>query len=85
MTMHRMSIQKACFLSESTDNLPKPADLKRLLERQSNQDSSQVETQEENEYAFVGTLDDRSFLSDEMAAVCANLPIHLIKQKNLQV
>ena len=33
MTMHRMSIQKACFLSESTDNLPKPADLKRLLER----------------------------------------------------
>ncbi|XP_073256672.1 uncharacterized protein [Porites lutea] len=83
MTMHRMSIQKACFLSESTDNLPKPADLKRLLERQLNQDSSQVETQGENEYAFVGTLDDRSFLSDEMAAVCANLPIHLIKQKIL--
>ena len=51
--------------------------------QQSNQDSSRVQTQGENEYAFVGTLDDRSFLSDEMAAVCANLPIHLIKQKKL--
>ena len=51
--------------------------------QQSSQDSSQLETQGENEYAFVGTLDDRSFLSDEMAAVCANLPIHLLKQKNL--
>ena len=32
MAMHRMSNQKACFLSDSTDNLPKPADLKKLLE-----------------------------------------------------
>ena len=32
MAMHRMSNQKACFLSDSTGNLPKPADLKKLLE-----------------------------------------------------
>ena len=66
---------------ENRDTVPLNVFLSFLQE--SNQDSSQVETQGENEYAFVGTLDDRSFLSDEMAAVCANLPIHLIKQKNL--
>ncbi|CAH3191038.1 unnamed protein product, partial [Porites evermanni] len=83
MAMHRMSNQKACFLSDSTDNLPKPADLKKLLETQSNQDSSQAETQGETEYAVVGTVNDRSFLSDEMAAMCAKLPIYRIKQRNL--
>ena len=66
---------------ENCDTVPLNVSLSSLQE--SNQDSSQVETQGGNEYAFVGTLDDRSFLSDEMAAVCANLPIHLIKQKNL--
>ena len=33
MAMHRMSNQKACFLSDSTDNLPKLADLKKLIEK----------------------------------------------------
>ena len=32
MAMHRLSNQKACFLSNSTENLPKPADLKKLLD-----------------------------------------------------
>ena len=67
--------------NENPDTVPLNVFLSSL--QQSNQDSSQVETQEENEYAFVGILDDRSFLSDEMAAACANLPIHLIKQENL--
>ena len=67
--------------TEKPDTVPLNVSLSSLQE--SSQDSSQVETQGENEYAFVGTLDDRSFLSDEMAAVCANLPIHRIKQKNL--
>ncbi|CAH3191036.1 unnamed protein product, partial [Porites evermanni] len=83
MAMHRMSNQKACFLSDSTGNLPKPADLKKLLETPSNQDSSQAETQGETEYAVVGTVNDRSFLSDEMAAMCAKLPIYRIRQRNL--
>ena len=53
--------------------------------QQSNQDSSQAETQGETEYAVVGTVNDRSFLSDEMAAMCAKLPIYRIKQRNLPV
>ena len=53
--------------------------------QQSNQDSSQAETQGETEYAVVGTVNDRSFLIDEMAAMCAKLPIYRIKQRNLPV
>ncbi|CAH3172718.1 unnamed protein product, partial [Porites evermanni] len=83
MAMHRMSNQRACFLSDSTDNLPKPADLKKLLETQWNQGSSRAETQGETEYTVVGTVNDRSFLSDEMAAMCAKLPIYRIKQNSL--
>ena len=37
------------------------------------------------EYAVVGTVNDRSSLSDEMAAMCAKLPIYRIKQRNLPV
>ncbi|XP_073230306.1 uncharacterized protein [Porites lutea] len=81
MAMHRMSNQKACFLSDSTDNLPKLADLKKLIEK----DSSEAETQGKTEYAVVGTVNDRSFLSDEMAAMCAKLSIYRIKQRNLPV
>ena len=51
----------------------------------SNQDSSQAETQGETEYAVVGTVNDGSFLSDEMAAMCAKLPIYRIRQRNLPV
>ena len=33
MVMQRMSNQKACFLSNSTDSPPKPSDLQKILER----------------------------------------------------
>ena len=33
----------------------------------------------EYNYAVVGTLLDRTFLSDEMASLCAKLPIHRVK------
>ena len=33
MAMQRMSNQKACFLSNSTDSPPKPSDLQKILER----------------------------------------------------
>ena len=51
--------------------------------QQWNQGSSRAETQGVTEYAVVGTVNDRSFLSDEMAAMCAKLPIYRIKQNSL--
>ena len=33
----------------------------------------------EYNYAVVGTLLDRTFLSDEMASLCAKLPIYRVK------
>ena len=30
--MHRLSATKTCFLSESTENMPKPDDLLKILE-----------------------------------------------------
>ena len=37
----------------------------------------------EYEYEVVGTLDDRSSLSDEMADLCSKLPIYRVKPKSL--
>lgn len=39
----------------------------------------------ESEYSYeaVGTVNDRSDLSDEMAALCAKMPIYRIKEKSL--
>lgn len=33
LAMHRLSAEKACFLSESTENKPKPDDLVKLLDQ----------------------------------------------------
>ncbi len=33
LTMHRLSAAKACFLSESTEDMPKPDDLIKLLDQ----------------------------------------------------
>ncbi|CAH3030238.1 unnamed protein product, partial [Porites evermanni] len=81
IAMYRLSKSKACFLSDSTGNQLKPADLKKLLEMVSDKGKIQGKT----EYVVVGTLDDRSFLSDEMATMCTKLPIYHIKQKNPKV
>lgn len=82
IAMYRLSKSKACFLSDSTGNQLKPADLKKLLEMPG---TSKGKIQGKTEYVVVGTLDDRSFLSDEMAAMCTKLPIYRIKQKNPKV
>lgn len=80
LAMHRLGNGKACFLSNSADILPKPADLKRLLDSANSQSSSQRETiKREYNYVVAGTLLDRSFLSDEMASLCAKLPIYRVK------
>ena len=38
-----------------------------------------------SEYVVVGTLDDRSSLSDEMADMCAKLPIYRVMKKSVVV
>ncbi|XP_068696679.1 uncharacterized protein [Montipora foliosa] len=78
LAMHRMSNQKACFLSNSTDNLPNPGDLKKVFD----EGSSLNPSQDSFEYATDGTLDDRSMLSDEMKELCDGLPIYVITQKS---
>ncbi|XP_074607336.1 uncharacterized protein LOC141860192 [Acropora palmata] len=80
LAVHRLGNGKACFLSNSPDILPKPADLKRLLDSANSQSFSQRETMKrEYNYVVAGTLLDRSFLSDEMASLCAKLPIYRVK------
>lgn len=85
MAMHRLSKQKACFLSNSTDKLPKPADLHNLLQAEDGEGPAKVKASSTTEYMVTGTLNDRSILSDEMADLCAKLPIYLIKEKSLGV
>ena len=59
--------------------------LRFLFLHESKSGTSKGKIQGKTEYVVVGTLDDRSFLSDEMAAMCAKLPIYRIKQRNLLV
>ncbi|CAH3125467.1 unnamed protein product [Pocillopora meandrina] len=83
LVMRRMPEHKACFLSESTENAPKPQDLKNALDKQSASGSSQSANTTEDDYEVVGTVNDRSTLSDEMAAMCAKFPIYRIKRKQV--
>lgn len=83
LVMRRMPEHKACFLSESTENAPKPQDLKNALDKQSASGSSQSANTTEDNFEVVGTVNDRSTLSDEMAAMCAKFPIYRIKRKKV--
>ncbi|XP_078370336.1 uncharacterized protein LOC144654107 [Oculina patagonica] len=77
LTMHRLSAAKACFLSESTEDMPKPDDLIKLLDQQSN---APARNGTNSVYDAVSELTDRSDLSDEMASLCAKLPIYRVKK-----
>ncbi|XP_078369581.1 uncharacterized protein LOC144653462 isoform X1 [Oculina patagonica] len=77
LTMHRLSAAKACFLSESTEDMPKPDDLVKLLDQQSN---APARNGTNSVYDAVSELTDRSDLSDEMASLCAKLPIYRVKK-----
>ncbi|XP_078369588.1 uncharacterized protein LOC144653468 [Oculina patagonica] len=77
LTMHRLSAAKACFLSESTEDMPKPDDLVKLLDQQSN---APARNGTNSVYEVVSTVTDRSDLSDEMASLCAKLPIYRVKK-----
>lgn len=76
--MVRMPEAKVCFLSQSTENAPKPADLARLLDKDTGITFNQ--NRAELKFKVVGTLDDnaRDDLNDEMADLCAKLPIHVV-------
>ncbi|XP_015766003.1 PREDICTED: uncharacterized protein LOC107344830 isoform X4 [Acropora digitifera] len=78
LAMTRLSNQKACFLKNSTSDLPKPSDLKDLLDKK----KTNSPTDETFQYTVVGTLNDRSILSDDMANMCAKYPIYLIKERS---
>ncbi|KAJ7371181.1 hypothetical protein OS493_027291 [Desmophyllum pertusum] len=76
LTMIRIPVSNSCFLSDSTYDAPKPADLKKLLE---SKDGVMVpKPQTEAKLKVVGTLEDRSHLIDEMLDLCANLPIYVM-------
>ncbi|CAH3125470.1 unnamed protein product [Pocillopora meandrina] len=83
LVMRRIPELKACFLSESTENAPKPQDLKNALDKQSVSGSSQSVNTTEDNYEAVGTVNNRTTLSDEMAAMCAKFPIYRIKRKQV--
>ena len=55
----------------------------KLLFQQSASGSSQSVNTTEDNYEAVGTVNDRSTLSDEMAAMCAKFPIYRIKRKKV--
>jgi len=78
MAMTRLSNQKACFLQNSTSEMPKPSDLKDLLDKK----KTNSPTDETFRYTVAGTLNDRSILSDEMANMCAKYPIYFIRQQS---
>jgi len=59
--------------------------LRFLFLHKSKPGTSKGKTQGKIEYVVVDTLHDRTFLSNEMAAMCTKLPIYRIKQKNPKV
>ncbi|CAH3178130.1 unnamed protein product, partial [Porites evermanni] len=79
LTMQRLSAAKACFLSKFTENMPKPSDLVKLLDQKS-ATTTIAKNETNSEYEVVSTVTDRSDLSDEMASLCAKLPIYRVKK-----
>ncbi|KAJ7371182.1 hypothetical protein OS493_027292 [Desmophyllum pertusum] len=81
LTMIRMPVTNSCFLMQSTGAVPKPADLKRLLENKNG--VVMAKSQTEVKVKVVGTLEDRSHLIDEMVDLCAKLPIYVVTEGEL--
>jgi len=77
MTMVHLPATNSCFLSDSTDDVPKPAALVKLLGGKGGQVEIPRE-QTELKLKVVGTLEDRSELSDEMADLCEKIPIYVV-------
>ncbi|CAH3190514.1 unnamed protein product [Porites lobata] len=82
LTMIRLPEVKACFLRYSIGNVPRPADLLKLLQLMQKSADSKVTTASEENFKAIGKLSDRSGLSDEMKDLCAELPIYRIRKIN---
>lgn len=84
LVMRRMSAQKACFLSNITENAPRPNDLKRALDQMNGTSQApQAGNSSRLDYEVDGIVSDRSSLSDEMAEMCSKLPIYHIKKRSV--
>ncbi|KAM7428787.1 hypothetical protein ABFA07_020281 [Porites harrisoni] len=82
LTMIRLPEANACFLRYSIGNVPRPADLLKLLQLVQRSADSKVTTTSEENFKAVGKLSDHSGLSDEMKDLCAELPIYRIRKIN---
>lgn len=78
LSMFRIQNQNACFLSNSTDIQTKPVDLLQQLQSKVQQGPIHVKDQRTTRYTLGRAVHDRSFLSDEMAAMCDKYPINSI-------
>ena len=56
-----------------------------FLPQESSQAPVTAKSSSLSEYVIVGTLDDRSILSDEMADLCSKLPIYRVMKKSVVV
>ena len=56
-----------------------------FLPQESSQGPVKAKPSSLSEYVIVGTLDDRSILSDEMADLCSKLPIYRVMKKSVVV
>ncbi|CAH3181690.1 unnamed protein product, partial [Porites lobata] len=77
MTMIRLPAAKACYLTHSTDDALKPADLMKALALVS-AIYRLPKARTDIKLKVVGTLEDRSELSDEMARLCAKLQVYAV-------
>lgn len=85
-SMYRTSHPNVCFLSNSTGSQPKPADLIKLLNSEALQGPTQPkEAKRTSEYSIVREVHDRSFLSDEMAIMCAKQRIFYMEPESVTV
>lgn len=84
LTMFRVTEAKACYLRKSPRDDRKPADLQQLLEV-ATRNGLKVVPQTKVKLKVVSTIDDRSDLSDEMANLCAKLPIYEVDEGELDL
>lgn len=84
LTMFRMTEAKACYLRKSTRDARKRSDLQQLLEV-ATRNGLKVVPQTKVKLKVVSTIDDRSDLSDEMANLCAKLPIYEVDEGELDL
>jgi len=77
LTMIHLPATNSCFLRDSIDDVPMPGNLKKLLGDKGGRVAIPRQ-QTEVKLKVVGTLEDRSGLSDEMANLCEKLPVYVV-------